>query len=174
MEREGGAMSEFQTLQDFAAAPEIRDAIEAMRRDHIVALRQAQFGARRGVVSGALELPAAGTVWRSLWLLTHRPLRRAGIRRHAASAVVLVAWRGQGLVLLRGPHERRSVELAPVATATETAVPCVYLAPGTHFDTLADETPWHVLVFHSEPAANLMREEETQEGWIAKLEEADS
>lgn len=167
-------MTEFDALRGFTAAPDLRDAIETLRREHVVALRQAPFGVRRAVVRNGFEFLAGGTVWRSLWLLTHRPLRRGGVRRHPASAAVLVAWRGSGLVLLRGPHERRSVELAPAGAVPENAAWCVHLPPGTYFDTLADETPWHILAFHSEAATNLLREEETQEGWIAKPEEADS
>ena len=167
-------MTGFEPLQAFIAAPDLRDAIESLRREHVVALRQAPFGVRRAVVRTGFELAAGGTVWRSLWLLTHRPLRRGGVRRHPASAVVRLAWRGQGLVLLRGPQERRSVELAPAGALPETAAWYVHLPPGTHFDTLADETPWQILAFHSEAATNLMREDETQEGWTPKPEEADS
>ena len=167
-------MTEFRALQEFVTAGDVRDAIEELRRTHIVALRQAQFGARRAVVRTGFEFAAAGTTWRSLWLLTHRPLRRAGVRRHPASTAVLLAWRGQGLVLLRGPDARRSVELVALDTADDTAVRFVHLAAGTYFDTLADETPWHVLAFHSAPAAQLVREDETPEGWMEKLEEADS
>lgn len=167
-------MTEFEALRQFAAGPGVHGAIEERRREHVVALRQSAFGLRRAVVQSGFELAAGGTVWRSLWLLSHRPLRRGGVRRHAASAAVLVAWRGHGLVLVRGPQERYSVELAPAGTGPESAVWCVHLAPGTHFDTLADETPWHVLAFHSEAAANLLREDETQEGWTPKPEEADS
>lgn len=167
-------MTEFEALRRFTAAPDIHDAIESLRREHVVALRQAPFGLRRGVVQSGFELAAGGTVWRSLWLLTHRPLRRGGVRRHPASAAVLVAWRGRGLVLLRGPQERRSLELAPAGTVPDAAAWCVHLPPGTYFDTLADETPWQILAFHSQAATNLMREEETQEGWTPKPEEADS
>lgn len=167
-------MTDFEALRRFTAAPDIQEAIEGLRREHVVALRQAPFGLRRGVLRSGFELPAGGTVWRSLWLLTHRPLRRGGVRRHPASAAVLVAWRGLGLVLLRGPQERRSVELAPPGSGPDAGAWYVHLPPGTYYDTLADATPWQILAFHSEAATHLMREEETQEGWTPKPEEADS
>jgi hypothetical protein len=167
-------MNDFRALEQFVSAGDVRDAIEDLRRTHVVALRQADFGARRAVVRTGFDVEAGGTSWRSLWLITHRPLRRAGVRRHPASAIVLAAWRGHGLVLLRGPKERRSVDLAPLDTTGDVAVRFVSLAPGTYFDTLADDTPWHVLAFHSQPALHLAREDETQEGWNEKPEEADS
>jgi len=167
-------MNDFRALEQFVSAGDIQDAIEELRRTHVVALRQANFGARRGVVRTGFDLEAGGMSWRSLWLITHRPLRRAGVRRHPASAVVLAAWRGHGLVLLRGPEARRSVELAPLDATGDAIVRFVSLAPGTYFDTLADDTPWHVLAFHSQPAPQLVREDETQEGWSEKPEEADS
>jgi len=150
-------------------APDLRARIDALCGEHDAALRrEARLGARRVVVRDGLELSARGVTWRSLWLLSHRALRRAGLRRHPASDALIAAWRGKGLVLLRAPGQRRSVEL----DAGDSMF--VHVPADTPYDTLADETAWHVIVFHSHAAAALGRSDETPDGWIDKPEEADS
>jgi hypothetical protein len=162
-------MEDDAALRTALEAPDLRARIDALCREHEAALqREARLGARRAVVRDGLVLAARGGTWRSLWLLSHRALRRAGLRRHSASEALLAAWRGKGLVLLRAPGQRRSVEL----DAGDSVL--VHVPADTPYDTLADETTWHLIVFHSHAAAALARSDATPDGWIDKPEEADS
>jgi len=154
-----------------------RAAVDAAAARNEAALRTGNTALHRSVVADGLDWPADDGRWRSLWLVSHRALRRGGVRRHPGAAL-LVAWRGRGMIQLRGPGARRSFEPAPFAgtpvaagSMDGSAVP---VPAGTAYDTLADETAWHVLVLHTELAPALRREDETPEGWIAKPEEADS
>ncbi len=163
-------------LQSLVAEPELHARIDSAQRLHRAAFRQEmRLGARRALVQDQLNVEVAGTRIRSLWLVSHRGLRRGGVRRHPESTVVLVAWRGTGLVLLRGDGARRSVTLVPpAADHGAEGERWVVVEAGTPFDTLADETSWDVLAFHSHAALGIRRQDETPDGWVDKIEEADS
>src|SRR5262245_14391338 len=68
--------------------------------------------ALRRLIRDDLGIEWDGVRLRSLWLVTHRGLRRAGVREHPASLAVLVGWRGAGLAQVRAPGARRTVSLA--------------------------------------------------------------
>jgi hypothetical protein len=162
-------MNGFSPLCEFAFRADVYAAIEDARTARESDRRPG--AAQRTLVQDGLVLDAGGTQWRSLWLLSHRALRRAGLRRHASDAVV-AGWRGTGLLLLRAPGNRRSIALAPLEPDGDDE--WVRVPAETPFDTLADERPWHVLMFHAHPASSLVRWQETLEGWVEKPEEADS
>jgi hypothetical protein len=164
------------TLRALVADPELHARIDSAQRAHRAAFRhEMRFGARRALVQDGLDCDVAGTRIRSLWLLSQRGLRRGGVRRHPESSVVLVATYGTGLVLLRAEGARRSMTLVPLDAASHTeGERWVVVEAGMPYDTLADETSWHVLALHSHPATGLRRQDETPDGWVEKLEEADS
>jgi hypothetical protein len=136
---------------------------------------------RRGAVYRRVLRPAGlgadfeGVRFESLWLLTHRGLRRGGFRSHPAGDLVLVGWRGDGLVLLRPAGVRHSVPLAPWNAPQDTGgARSVRVQAGVPYDTLADAEPWHLLAFHARPATGLVRIQETPDGWVEFAEEEPS
>jgi hypothetical protein len=160
-------------LRDPAHRAAIAAAAEAGERRLAADARPA---AVRHVLADDVELDVDGLLVRSVWLVSHRGLRRAGLRAHPASAATLVAWRGEGLVLLRGAGARRSVALGPWDAAPAAAdLPHVLVPEATPFDTLAESSAWHLLAFHSHRAAGLERHQlerrDDTEIWVDHPEE---
>ena len=88
---------------------------------------------------------------------------------------MLASWRGEGLVLVRPPGERRSVPLVAWDAPPEVSgARFLVVQPGVPYDTLADAQPWHLLAFHSRPALGLVRVQETPAGWAEFPEEEPS
>jgi hypothetical protein len=158
----------------------LRAEIENAARELEIALQtDVRIGARRRLLRDDLNLEWESVPLRSLWLVSHRGLRRAGFRAHPESTAVLVAWRGEGLVLLRPPGERSSRSLVPWDTPPREAnVRSVVVPAGTPYDTLADAAPWHVIAAHSHRGAGLVRRQlvrgEDAEQWIEMAEEESS
>jgi len=156
-----------------AAIDDAAAALEAGMRADV------QPSAWRRLVRDDLDLVWGTVRLRSLWLVTHRGLRRAGFRKHEDSSALLVAWRGDGLVLVRPPGVRRSHELVPWnALPDKTGARAVLVPAGTPYDTLADIQTWHLLAAHSHPAAGLARRQlvqrDDEEDWIELPEEEPS
>lgn len=163
-------------LEDPGWRAAIDDAAAALETE---LQRDLQRAARRRLLRDDLDLTWDSVPLRSLWLVTHRGLRRAGFRRHDASTAVLVTWRGAGLVLARPPGRRQSHTLAPWnAPPSADGERAVLVPAGTPYDTLADATTWHVLVAHSHPAVGLVRRQlvqrDNEESWFELPEEEPS
>jgi hypothetical protein len=168
------------TLEEcLANAAAVRD-IEAAAAAHEAALgADPRPAALRHLIQSDVAIGWQTETLRSLWLVSHRGLRRAGVRAHPESLAVLVGWRGEGLVLLRAAGARRSVTLVPwrAVAGTEDARHVIVPA-GTPYDTLADAGTWHMLAFHSHPGAGLARRQLAAgldgESWIEQREEEPS
>jgi hypothetical protein len=166
-------MSELEALLDLVRSPTLGSEIDARARAHEIALAaDPRAAVRRAMLRDGFDCTWMGEHLRSLWLVSHRALRRAGFRRHPDSFALLLAWRGAGLVLVRPGSERRSIALAPIDAVQATPARFAAVPADVPYDTLADSMPWHVLAFHSHRAAGLVRLAATQEGWIEVPEEA--
>lgn len=120
-----------------------------------------------------------GVRLQSLWLVVHRGLRRAGLRLHPDSTVLLVAWKRPGLVLLRASGARGSRTLVPWDAAEDLDGDRAVLVPaGTPYDTLAENRNWPLLAVHSHPVAGLQRRQQVwrdqEEVWLDLSEEEPS
>ncbi len=131
----------------------------------------ALHGVRRAMVADGWSLDWKGDVLRSLWLVSHRGLRRDGIRKHPTHRVVLLGWHGLGLVQLRAPGARRTYNLMPFETELNSeSVHWVEVEVDVPYDTMADAATWHVLAAHAHPGADLVREVPAENGWRMVLE----
>jgi hypothetical protein len=166
-------MEALDPLLHAAALPARAARLEAAARAHEAELgQQLRLGVRRRLLSDDLEIVWGGERLGSLWLVSHQALRRAGFRQHPEARAVVLAWQGRGLVLLRPEGERRSLTLRPAsAPADAGSTDHVVVPAGTPYDTLADASPWHLLVFHSCRAAQLRTLEPTESGWTELSEE---
>jgi len=140
-------------------------AIAAAAHESVLAT-SAMHGVRRSMVADGWSLAWKGDVLRSLWLVSHRGLRRDGIRKHPTHRVVLLGWRGIGLVQLRAPGARRTFNLVPFESDVNSeSLHWVEIAADAPYDTMADAATWHVLAAHAHPAADLVREVPAENGW---------
>jgi hypothetical protein len=157
MQRVGVRRTIDDCLQEDGVQRDLEDALRALLEELRAAPEKA---AVRRLVRSDLDVEAEGTTFRSLWLLVHRGLRRAGLRAHPESGALLVAWRGEGIVQLRPPGGRRSVTLATrAASADDPVAPHVLVPAGTPYDTLADAGRWDVVAFHTHPGPGLRRQQ---------------
>ena len=70
-------------LQSLVAEPELHARIDSAHLLHRAAFRQEmRLGARRALVQDDLDVTLAGARIRSLWLVSHRGLRRSCGRSH--------------------------------------------------------------------------------------------
>ena len=165
-------MEELEPLLSFVRRPRVEAKLAAAAlaaEQHFAA--HAAAGVRRQALEAEADLEWGAHHVRSLWLVSHRALRRAGFRQHPDSLAVLLAWRGAGLVLLRPPGERRSLALVPWSQPVGDGVHHVVVPAGTPYDTLADASAWHLLAFQTSAASQLERLEPADDGWVRFPEE---
>ena len=158
-------MDEWKALCDAVRGADAAIATAAAAHDGSLAANS-MLGVRRSMVADGWSLDWKGDVLRSLWLVSHRGLRRDGIRKHPTHRVVLLGWRGLGLVQQRAPGARRTFSLVPFQSVPDAeSVHWVDIAAGAPYDTMADAATWHVLAAHAHPSADLVREVPAEDGW---------
>jgi len=163
-------------LQDATLVAAIDDAVRAL--EHLLRA-EPHAGALRRPLRDDLDLDWDGLRLRSLWLVVHRGLRRAGLRFHHDSTVLLVAWKRTGLVLLRASGARSSRTLVPWDAAEDVEGSRSVLVPaGTPYDTLAENRSWPLLALHTHPVAGLHRRQlvrgDQEDAWLDLSEEEPS